>query len=270
MSSRGDPPADLRSGRRLRLAALGCRPRGIRARLLDSAETVFVRPGPFSPLPVEGEVFELEVERVRRVGPRRWLSGPLSGVRLDAVALGLEPLALVEPARRDAWRKGHQERWRRRGHREYELERIPAEARAEAILHRAIDLWAGGRLEAARALVDRLLRSDLRCLAAHSCLGFLAFNSPPGGGGSARARRHYAAGLEIAGLSVPADLDGVMPWSLPGNRPFLRCLYGHSICLWRHGELAAARAGFLRLCRLSPSDQLAARLALDHIERGSG
>ncbi len=62
----------------------------------------------------------------------------------------------------------------------------------------------------------------------------------------------------------------MLPWSRVGNRPLLRCLYGHSTCLWRLGDLADAHAGFERLCRLNPGDQLAARLALERIaEAGS-
>lgn len=237
---------------------------------------------PGAPTPVEGEIFDLEVTDAWRGGARPWLAGRISRVRLDVEALGLEPLALVELGRaaaarhrigdsRPPARAARLESRRPLPRREYELERLPpGPAGAETILHRAIDMWAADRPRAARALLDRLLRGDLRCLAAHSCLGFFAFNGAPGFGGPARARRHYAAGLAIGGLSLPAGFDGELPWSQPGNRAFLRCLYGHSICRWRDGEPAVARAGFLRLCRLSPGDQLAARLALDQIERGPG
>ena len=154
---------------------------------------------------------------------------------------------------------------------EYEFERISptsaGPADPERVLHRAIDLWAEGDLEAAETLLGELLLLDLRCLAAHSCLGFFAFNAPPDRGGPARARRHYEAGLAIAELSLPAGFDGVLPWSRRGNRAFLRCLYGRAIGLWRQGELEEARAELLRLCRLDPGDQLAARLALDGIDR---
>ena len=260
----------MAAGARLRLAALGCRKGRIRARVLGAPWTLLVRHPRDAPTPVEGEVFDLQVSDVWQAGARRWLSGPISGIGLDVAALDLEPLVLVELADR-----GPLAGRRPASRREYELERIPAGdpeaggAGAETILHRAIELWAADRPRRARALVARLLRRDLRCLAAHSCLGFFAFNGSAPGGGPARARRHYAAGLAIGELTVPAAFAGVLPWSRPGNRAFLRCLYGHSICLWRDGELAAARAGFLRMCRLNPGDQLAARVALDRLDRGT-
>lgn len=283
MDPRGAPPSPPKAGSRLRLAALDCRPGRTRARALGSSHELTVRHPPREPAPVEAEIFHLEVRDAWRVGPRQWLAGRICRVRLDVGALELEPLGLVETAPRGSRRDrpgspATEARAAPTGdppspsRREYELERIPAgfpaAAGAEALLHRAIDLWAGDRPRAARALVRRLLRRDLRCLAAHACLGFFAFNAAPGDGGPARARRHYAAALAIAGLSLPAGFDGLLPWSRPGNRALLRCLYGHSICLWRQGELAEARAGFLRLCRLNPDDQLAARLALDRLDRG--
>jgi len=50
--------------------------------------------------------------------------------------------------------------------------------------------------------------------------------------------------------------------SLPQNRSAPA-----AIRLWRRGDSSGARAGFTRLCRLNPADQMAARLALDHIGR---
>ncbi len=274
MSPRGAPPSHPLAGQRIRLTALGCRPDGLRARVPGSPRTLLVEPQPGSPLPVEGEAFRLRIADSWTTGPRRWVAGAISEIRLDIAALGLEPLALVELGRWDPRRDqlsalplGPPPR------NEYELERIPPAGGGregpEPALRRAIDLWAEGDLPAAEALLGDLLRRDLRCLAAHSCLGFFAFSAAPGRGGPARAQRHYEVGLGIAELSLPAGFDGALPWSRHGNRPFLRCLYGRSICLWRHGELDEARAGLLRQCRLNPGDQLAARLALDGIERAA-
>ncbi len=190
------------------------------------------------------------------------MSGGLSEVRLDVAALDLEPLALVASGRPD--------RCDGPSRVEYELEKVPCDTpvEPEVAVQRAIELWARDAPRAAEELLGGLLRRDLRCLAAHSCLGFLAFHSAPRRGGSGRARRHYEAGLEVAALSIHEGFDGVLSWSRAGNRPFLRCLYGRSVCLWREGDLAGAHAGFSRLCLLDPGDQLAARIALDRIERG--
>ena len=278
MAPRGEPVPLPRPGERIRLIAASCRPDAIQARRAGSPRALFVQPAgspasSFADLPVEGESFELAVGEVWSRGPRRWLSGELSRVRLDVAALGLEPLALIEIGRWDPHRDQLTDvAAGRRCRVEYEIERIPASGAAaagpEPCLHRAIELWANDRRRDAHAVLADLLRRDLRCLTAHACLGFFAFNAPPDRGGPARAQRHYEAGLGIARLSLPRDFDGVLPWSRPGNRPFLRCLYGHAICLWRRGDLGGARTAFVSLCRLNPADQLAARLALDRIESG--
>ncbi len=281
MAPRGDPSPLPQPGQRVRLLASSCRPGSIQARRIGSRRALFVRPPaagaatPFSKLPVEGECFDLEVAAAWRTGARRRLTGELSEIRLEIALLGLEPLTLVEVGRWDSRRDQITDLPPAPTPRtEYELERIPASgprsAGPEPSLHRAIELWANDRRRAAHSVLGDLLRRDLRCLTAHACLGFFAFNAPPDRGGPARAQRHYEAGLTIARLSVPDDFDGVLPWSRPGNRPFLRCLYGHAICLWRRGDPSGARAGFTRLCRLNPADQMAARLALDHIGRDGG
>ena len=244
-------------GDRLRLAALGCRPGPIHARRLDNGRRCLVRIPTRQRRPVEGELFDLRVSAARRDADGLGLAGSILEIRLDVAALGLEPLALVGV-----------------GDDAHEIERIPPGTGdgdgGEAAVHRAIDLWAENQLGTAEELLANLLRHDLRCLAAHSCLGFFAFNAPPDHGGAARAQRHYEVGLGIADLSLPSGFAGTLPWSLAGNRPLLRCLYGRSICLWRRGRLAEARTGLLRLCRLNPDDQLAARLALESIEQRLG
>ena len=275
MAPRGDPLPAPTAGDRLRLVSHSSRPGRIEARRAACRSLFRIRPANRA-LPVEGESFLLRVSESWREGARRWLAGEISDVRLDVAGLRLEPLALVALGPWDDRRDqldglGPAPAPART---EYELERIPAEAApgatAEPPFHRAIDLWAGGELDAAHDVLAELLRRDLRCLAAHSCLGFFAYNGSPPGGGPARALRHYEVALAIVRPSVPPGFRGVLPWARPGNRAFLRCLYGRAICLWRMGDLQAARAELLRVCRLNPGDQLAARLALDRIDNGPG
>ena len=257
------------------MVALSSRAGRICARRLGGRRSLFVRPAeepPGGELPVPAERFTLRVAESRCAGARQWLVGAVSGVRLDTAELGLEPLALVELGPWDAGRDQLAPARPDPARCEFEMERIPpagyGAGTAEAPLLRALDLWSEEDPAAAERLLGELLHRDLRCLEAHSCLGYFAFKGSPGRGGPALARRHYAAGLGIGELSLPPAFGGVMPWSRLGNRPFLRCLYGHSICLWRLGDLAGARTGFERLCRLNPGDQLAARLALDRIDHG--
>jgi len=73
-----------------------------------------------------------------------------------------------------------------------------------------------------------LCQADLRCLDAHSHLGNFVFDHHP-----RDAIRHYEVGLRIGELSLGDDFTGVLPWSLIDNRPFLRCMHGYGLCLWR-------------------------------------
>lgn len=51
----------------------------------------------------------------------------------------------------------------------------------------------------------------------------------------------------------------MLPWGLGDNRPFLRCLNGLGLTLWRLQRLPAALATFERLLRLNPGDHQGAR-----------
>lgn len=241
------------------------------ARRLDSPRALLVVPPSRSVRPVPAERFALVVSACRPLRATLELAGTLSAPGLDLAALDLEPLTLVDhgpwdPAR-DQLGAGPPPPPARR---EMEMERIPPAGPAETALHRALDLWRRGREAAAVARLGELLRRDLRSLEAHSCLGFFAIDAPPRREATALARRHWAAGLAIGDQALGEGFTDVLPWARPGNRPFLRCLHGHATCLWRLGELDAARAGFERLCALNPGDQLAARLALERIELRNG
>src|SRR5207253_9149629 len=48
--------------------------------------------------------------------------------------------------------------------------------------------------------------------------------------------RHYEVGVRIGALSLGEGFNGVLSWGLVDNRPFLRCLKGYGLCLWRLGR----------------------------------
>ena len=56
-----------------------------------------------------------------------------------------------------------------------------------------------------------------------------------------RVVRHYEAGVRIGELSLGDEFDGVLSWGLIDNRPFLRCLHGYGLCLWRLGRFGKRR-----------------------------
>ena len=55
------------------------------------------------------------------------------------------------------------------------------------------------------------------------------------------AIRHYEVGVRIGELSFGDSFEGLLPWGWIDNRPFLRCMHGFGLCLWRlDNEEAAA------------------------------
>lgn len=118
----------------------------------------------------------------------------------------------------------------------------------------AAELAAAGERGAARELLMEVLGTDLRCIDAHAHLANLEFERSP-----ARAIVHYEIGKRIAELSLPANFDGVLEWAQLYNRPYLRCLHGFGVCLWRLGELDQAAAVFEQMLRLDPNDGIGVR-----------
>ena len=106
-----------------------------------------------------------------------------------------------------------------------------------------------------------LCQADLRCLDAHAHLGNMAFDLQP-----RIAIRHYQVGL--GELSLGSDFTGVFPWGRIDNRPFLRCMHGYGLCLWRLGRFDEAERIFHRLLWLNPSDNQGIRFLIDAVKAG--
>jgi tetratricopeptide (TPR) repeat protein len=117
----------------------------------------------------------------------------------------------------------------------------------------------GDRLEAKRILM-KLCQSDLRCLDAHAHLGNFFFDSMP-----KNAIRYYTVGLRIGELSLGDSFNGVLHWGHIDNRPFLRCMHGYGLCLWRLDHFDAAERVFDRLLWLNPSDNQGVRFLIDDV-----
>lgn len=52
----------------------------------------------------------------------------------------------------------------------------------------------------------------------------------------------------------------MLEWSTLDNRPFLRCIHGYGLCLWRMKRMDEAVAAFERMLMLNPRDNQGARL----------
>ena len=129
----------------------------------------------------------------------------------------------------------------------YEMEQVlpgadPDDPDSDPIL-RANNLRDAGRKARARQVLERLLINDLRCLDAHAHLGNLVFSD-----NVRSALWHYERGVLIGYLSLVEDLDCVLPWGLIDNRPFLRCMQGLGLCLWRLSALRKLRISSSAYC----------------------
>ena len=122
------------------------------------------------------------------------------------------------------------------------------------------ELEDAGDDAAAYEILMELCQSDLRCLDAHAHLGNLVFDDRP-----EDAIRHYAVGVGIGELSLGPDFDGLLPWGHIDNRPFLRCLHGLGLCLWRLGRFQEAEGVFDRMLWLNPSDNQGVRFLIDKV-----
>lgn len=60
----------------------------------------------------------------------------------------------------------------------------------------------------------------------------------------------------------------MLPWRLLYNRPFLRCLNGRGLALWRLRRVEEAAATFERMCALDPNDSQGARFAWKAVRAG--
>lgn len=73
---------------------------------------------------------------------------------------------------------------------------------------------------------------------------------------------------KIAELSFPTDFNGVLKWGFIDNRPYLRCLQGYGLSLWRLGNFKEARYIFNRLLWLNPTDNKGIRFIIPEVEAG--
>ena len=74
--------------------------------------------------------------------------------------------------------------------------------------------------------------------------------------------------MRIGELSHGPGFDGVLSWGWIDNRPFLRCMHGYGLCLWRLGKMTEAASVFERMLWLNPSDNRGERFNLQWVLEG--
>lgn len=120
-----------------------------------------------------------------------------------------------------------------------------------------------GRARQARQLLMRLVAYDPRCLDAHAQLGNQAFPKS-----AAKPVLNYETGVVIGRRSLAEGFDGTLPCDVIDNRPFLRCLHGYGLCLWRLGRLDEAAGVCTESLWLNPTNRLCARFLPPQVRAG--
>jgi hypothetical protein len=72
--------------------------------------------------------------------------------------------------------------------------------------------------------------------------------------------------MRIGELSLGGDFDGILLWRIIDNRPFLRCLHGYGLCLWRAGDFDDAKRVFRRMLWLNPPDNQGVRFVITDVQ----
>ena len=262
---------DIDLSQPLDLVVVAVKQRAARCRLLGSGRVITLRAGSLHRV-VPGQVVTVQPNKHWRHNGHPYLSGTIDSARVDAGALGLTPLALNEfgiwdPAEEYWGEEGDPiEDWTKpiiaRGPRPmFEMEQVlpgsdPEDFDWDPILE-ANDLRAAGDIAGAQDTLGRMLETDLRCLDAHAHLGNIAFRHS-----LHWALDHYEVGVRIGELSLGADFDGVLAWGLIDNRPFLRCMQGFGLCLWRLVRWEESERVFERMLWMNPTDNQGIRCLL--------
>jgi len=265
---------DLDLSRPVELVVLSIKERAARCRLPGTDRVISLRASRLWDI-VPGEIAVVKPRKQWSYAGHPYLSGEIESARLDVAALGLVPLKLedVGPWTPDEHYWGEEEEpieeWSKpiiaRGpRRAFEMEQIipgrdPDDLDSDPICE-ANDLKDAGDDAAAYAILMELCQADLRCLDAHAHLGSFVFERRP-----KDAIRHYEIGVRIGELSLPPGFDGLLPWGHIDNRPFMRCLHGYGLCLWRLGRFEEAEQVFDRMLWLNPSDNQGARFLIEQV-----
>jgi hypothetical protein len=260
------------------IVVLSVKERTAQCRLVGDHRVITLRASGLWEL-VPGEIVTVRSRKRWSCGGHRYLSGRIDSTRLDVAALGLVPLRLEHFGRWDPgsayWGEEGEpiEEWAERiiasGTRpQFEMEQVlpgtdSDEPSSDPIIT-SNDLRQAGKPLATRRILMELCRSDVRCLDAHAHLGNFEFHHRP-----ETALRHYEVGLGIGELSLGDAFERVLPWGLIDNRPFLRCVHGYGLCLWRLNRFQEAERVFERMLWLNPTDDQGVRFLLPDVKAGN-
>ncbi len=265
---------DLDLSQPVELVALSVKERTARCRLLGSDRVITLRASRLGHV-VPGAIITVKPRKQWRYAGHPYLSGEIQSARIEVAALELVPLGLEEmgkwdPAKHYWGEEGEPiEAWAEpitaHGPRtEFKMEQVlpgqdPDDPFDDPII-KSNDLKDAGEKAQAEKILMGLCQADLRCLDAHAHLGNFAFDHRP-----EDAIRHYEVGLRIGELALGNDFADVLQWGYIDNRPFLRCMQGYGLCLWRLGHFDEALRIFDRMLWLNPSDNQGLRFLIDEV-----
>lgn len=269
-------------GQSIELVTLAVKTTAIKCKIVPTGQPITLRKVRNE---VEGEILIVKPSKIWRYKKTYYMTGEIESKRIDTLALQLKPLALNE---RWLW-DPKDEYWGETEdplniyfkpiidfgiRKSYEMEQIipfedPEDFDSDPIIE-ASEFHNCGNYKEAFKIMERILTTDLRCLDAHAHLGNREFNSTnePFENIIDKAKRHYAVGVKIGELSFDKGFNGLLPWGCINNRPFLRCLHGYGLALWRLGQSKEARKIFERMLWLNPTDNQGIRFLLADIDAG--
>ena len=263
-------------GEEVELITLNFRPDATRCRIRDTEHLVYFNTRDDIWDLVPGEVLRVVPESKRNYRGKHYLVGSVTSRRIDVSALGLQPLALEDRGMWDPaeeyWRDEEEplSDWERlidkAGTRPcFEMEQVVPgdDFTTDGPILEAIELNRAGQSEKACSILNDLVEADLRCLDGHCHLGNMVFDEHP-----QTALKCYQIGVEIGDLSIPKDANPALPWGWIDNRPYLRCLHGYGLCLWRLERFKEAAAVFERLLWFNPADNQGIRFMIDEVLAG--
>ncbi len=266
--------ADLDLSGPIELVVLSVKEKTARCRLLGSDSVITLRVNRLWDI-VPGEIAVVNPGKQWTYAGHPYLSGEIESSRIDIDALGLVPLKLNEQGtwtpEDHYWGEDDEpiEEWAKpiiaHGPRKsFEMEQIVPGRDPDAFdsdpFYESNNLKDSGDIVAARQILMGLCQADLRCLDAHAYLGNFVFDS-----WVKEAIHHYEVGVRIGEFSLGPDFDGLLPWGHIDNRPFLRCMQGFGLCLWRLERFEEAERIFERMLWLNPMDNQGVRFLLDDV-----
>lgn len=267
-------------GKPIELIALAVKTAAIRCKIVSTGQPITLRNVRDE---VEGEILTVLPSKVWRYQRTYYMTGEIQSKKIDISCLHLEPLAL-----NDKWEwVPEDEYWGEPGdplnkyfqpvidygaRNAYEMEQVIPFEDAENLdsdpILDAVDFYNTANFKEAYKIMEKILTTDLRCLDAHAHLGAWEFNSTDEHYENIidKAKRHYEVGVKIGELSFKKKFNGVLPYSCINNRPFLRCLHGYGLSLWRLGQPDEARKILERMLWLNPADNQGIRFLLADID----